>query len=136
MKSYSELITLNTFEERYLYLCLYGTVANHTFNGHRYLNQLLYKYSSDWKRIRKLVMNRDNFKDLGLRDISEFDRIIIHHIEPLTIYDFKHNTDKIFNLDNLITTTDNTHRGIHYGKKLIEVTLPVERYKNDMIPWR
>lgn len=136
MKTYSGLIKLNTFEDRYSYLCLYGKVADHTFNGHRYLNQLLYKYSSDWKRIRKVVMDRDNFLDLGIRDITNFDRLIVHHIEPLTIYDFKHNTDKIFDLDNLITTTDETHRGIHYGKRINELILPVERYENDTIPWR
>ena len=81
-------------------------------------------------------MERDNFLDLGLREITNFDRPIVHHIEPLTIYDFKHNTDKIFDLDNLITTTDNTHRGIHYGKAIYETIMPTERYENDTIPWR
>lgn len=135
MKTYKELIKLNSFEERFNYLKLDGSVGDLTFNGNRYLNQMLYK-SPEWKRIRREVIIRDNGCDLGLEDypIADTNKIIIHHISPITKEDILSRDPKVLSIDNLISCSFQTHNAIHYGN-LPTVTM-VERKPNDTIPWR
>ena len=133
-KCYSELIKLKTFDERYEYLRLKGIVGEQTFGYDRYLNQYLYN-SSIWKSIRNQVIVRDNGYDLGVEGLEIEDMIIVHHINPITLEDIENDNPCLYDLENLISSSDKTHKGIHYDKKLAENKLPVERRKNDTCPW-
>lgn len=133
MKTYSELITIPTFAERFEYLKLPGSVASTTFGEDRYLNQILY-HNSEWKRIRNHVIARDLGCDLAHQDFPIFDRIYIHHINPLTKEDILNRSQKIFDMENLICVSFDTHQSIHYG--ILVNKEPIIRVKNDTCPWR
>lgn len=135
IKTYSELIQLPTFEERYRYLQLNGAVGKETFGYDRYLNQILYN-SSDWKRLRRDIIIRDNGCDLASEGFEIFGRILIHHINPITVEDIVNRNPIVFDPENLICTTHNTHLAIHYGDESLLITAPIERKPNDMCPWR
>lgn len=134
-KNYSELIQLPTFEERFRYLKLQGTVGKETFGFDRYLNQALY-CSEEWKRTRNRVIARDNGCDLGIEGREIFNRILIHHINPITKEDVIDRNPIIFDLNNLIATTHKTHLAIHYGDESLLITSPIIRTPNDTCPWR
>lgn len=134
-RTYSELVQLPTFTERLRYLLLDGTVAAPTFGANRYLNQKLYR-SADWQRVRRLVIIRDGGNDLGVEGYSIEGAILVHHINPITEEMILNADPEIFNLDNLILTTRNTHNIIHYGDAgLIKEDWKL-RTPNDTIPWR
>lgn len=134
-RTYSELVQLPTFTERLRYLLLDGTVAAPTFGANRYLNQKLYR-SADWQRIRRLVIIRDGGNDLGVEGYSIEGAILIHHINPITEEMILNADPEIFNLDNLILTTRNTHNIIHYGDAGLIKEDWKPRTPNDTIPWR
>lgn len=134
-RTYSELVQLPTFTERLRYLLLDGTVAAPTFGVNRYLNQKLYR-SADWQRIRRLVIIRDGGNDLGVEGYSIEGAILIHHINPITEEMILNADPEIFNLDNLILTTRNTHNIIHYGDAGLIKEDWKPRTPNDTIPWR
>lgn len=136
MKSYEELIRLSTFEERLAYLRTYGKVGEDSFGFDRYLNQAFYR-SPEWKRIRELIFIRDCGCDLGVKgyDILDKRSVTIHHINPITVDDFKYGSDKLLDLNNLITTSTWTHRIIHYGLDN-EIKTVVVRTPNDTCPWK
>lgn len=135
IKTYSELITLPTFEERFNYLKLGGTVGESTFGFDRYLNQNLYK-SQEWKSVRNKVIIRDNGCDLACEGYEIYGKVLIHHINPITAEDIINRNPIIFDLENLITTVHNTHNAIHYGDENLLIKGPIERIKNDTIPWK
>lgn len=136
MKTYSELILLPTFEERFEYLKLDSVVGWETFGAERYLNQTLYS-SPEWKRARRDVIARDEGCDLAHPDRPIRTKIYIHHIEPITREDVLNRSPKLFDLDNLVCVSFNTHNAIHYGTaNLLIPTKPVERKPNDQCPWR
>lgn len=134
-KTYSELCEIKSFEERFEYLKLNGIVGTDTFGFNRYLNQILYR-SSEWKKIRNKIIIRDNGCDLGVEGYDISGRILIHHINPITIEDVRNRNSIIFDLNNLITVSHNTHNAIHYGDKDLLITGPVERKLNDTCPWK
>lgn len=134
IRTYSKLQKLLDFEERFNYLCLKGNVGEATFGFDRYLNQVLYR-SSEWLRIRDLVIIRDDGCDLGHPDYLITGQIVVHHMNPISVNDVKNRDDKIFNMDYLITTTPLTHRAIHYGDASLLPKKPIERYLGDTIPW-
>ena len=134
-RTYSELVQLPTFTERLRYLLLDGTVAAPTFGTNRYLNQKLYR-SADWQRVRRLVIIRDGGNDLGVEGYSIEGAILIHHINPITEEMILNADPEIFNLDNLILTTRNTHNIIHYGDAGLIKEDWKPRSPNDTIPWR
>lgn len=136
IRTYSELITLPTFEDRYQYLRLKGRVGEETFGYDRYLNQILYQRSQRWKSIRDFVIIRDEGCDLGMPGHEIADRIIVHHMNPITIADIENERDHIFDPEFLISTSHNTHNAIHYGDESLLIKAPVERYANDTCPWR
>ena len=138
IKTYSELITLPTFEERYRYLRLDGVVGVETFGYDRYLNQKFYRTDKEWLAIRDYVIARDNGCDLGIPDrkIPDGVRILVHHIEPIDINDIVNRTRRLLDPDNLISTIKNTHDAIHYGDESLLVTEPIERTPYDTCPWR
>ncbi len=135
IRTYHELISLPTFEERYEYLKLVGKVGAETFGYDRYLNQVLYR-SSEWKRIRDRIIIRDNGCDLAFQDREIFGRIIIHHMNPLSKKDIVDKTDLIFNPEYLICVSHETHNAIHYGDGSHISKDPIERKPNDTCPWR
>ena len=136
IKTYSELITLPTFEERYRYLRLSGSVGKETFGFDRYLNQLFYQRSQLWKRIRDEVIIRDNGCDLGVEDRDIYGRVIVHHMNPISMDDLLHESDYLLNPEFLICTSHATHNAIHYGDEKLLMIGPIERTKNDTCPWR
>ena len=135
IRTYSELMRLPTFEERFRYLKLDGLVGKDTFGFDRYLNQEFYR-SKEWKEVRDFVIVRDNGCDLGMDGYEIVGRIYIHHMNPITVNDIVHSSDFLLNPDYLICVSHNTHNAVHYGDEDLLVTAPVERRKNDTCPWR
>ena len=134
-RTYNELILLQTFEERFDYLRLNGQCSEITFGGHRLLNQMLYR-SPQWQEVRRRVIIRDNVCDLGIEDRPINDQILIHHINPITKEDILDRSSKLFDLENLICTSVNTHKAIHYGNEEMLPKKIVERTMNDTCPWK
>lgn len=137
IRTYSELISLPTFEERYEYLRLGGKVGEETFGFDRYLNQMFYK-SDEWLSIRDEVIIRDCGCDLAMpdREIPKGVRILVHHMNPLTTEDILRRSEYLLNPEYLICTIKNTHDAIHYGDRSLLFTVPIERSRNDTCPWR
>ena len=136
IRTYDELIQLPTFEERYEYLKIGGVVGEETFGFDRYLNQIFYR-SKEWLAIRNYVITRDNGCDLGVSDHEIVgDRIIIHHMNPITKEDILNRSEFLLDPKYLITTVKNTHDAIHYGNKDLLRSDLVERSKYDTCPWR
>lgn len=135
IKTYSELITLPTFEKRFEYLRLDGRVGEDTFGFDRYLNQIFYR-SPKWKSIRDYVFVRDNGCDLGVEGHEIYGRFIVHHMNPISIQDIEKESDYLLDPEYLISTIHNTHNAIHYGDSSLLVTEPIVRSKNDTCPWR
>lgn len=136
IKSYSELSRLETFEERFNYLKLGGVVGRDTFGFDRIFNQKFYR-SEEWKQARDFVIVRDNGCDLGIEGHEIFgNRIIIHHMNPISIDDIRHSTRNLLDPEYLITTIHRTHNAIHYGDENQLIKAPIERVRNDTCPWR
>lgn len=134
-RTYSELIQLPTFEERFQYLQLSGSVGKETFGFDRYLNQNFYR-SAAWKRVRDQVIIRDNGCDLGIEDRMIGKRILIHHMNPINDRDIVDQTSILLNPEYLICVSHNTHNAIHYGDENLLMKAPIARTKNDTCPWR
>lgn len=135
IRTYSELRTYKTFIDRYNYLKLRGSVGIETFGYDRYLNQVLYR-SRRWRRIRDKIILRDNGCDLGIEGYDIYDKIIIHHMNPLTIEDIENDVDEIYDPEFLISVSFNTHQAIHYGDENLLPKEPIERKPYDTCPWR
>lgn len=135
IRTYSELITIPTFEDRFKYLQLKGSVGKDTFGYDRYLNQLFYQ-TIEWKRLRRDLIIRDCGCDLGVKGYEIHGRIIIHHMNPITKEDLLDRTDYLMNPEYLICTTHSTHNAIHYGDESLLITAPIVRSKNDTCPWK
>lgn len=133
IRTYNELIQLRTFDERYEYLRLNGKVSDLTFGFDRYLNQVFYK-SDVWKKTRNDIIIRDLGYDIGIKGYEIYDRIIIHHMNPICVEDILDNTDYLINPNYLITTSLNTHNAIHYGKRSPNII--TERRIGDTCPWK
>lgn len=136
VRSYSELISLETFIERYLYLKLNGKVGEDTFGFDRYLNQEFYQKDDEWKRIRNHVIIRDLGCDLGVKGREIQGKILVHHLNPIAKEDILLRTRRLLDPENLICTTKQTHDAIHYGDENLLIKDPVERRPNDTCPWR
>ena len=135
IKTYSELISLPTFEERYEYLRLNGRVGEDTFGFDRYLNQNFYR-SAEWRRIRDRVIVRDNGCDLAIDDRIIYGKILIHHMNPITDKDLFNLSDILLDPEYLICVSHNTHNAIHYGDEKLLIVAPIERKQYDTCPWR
>lgn len=135
IKTYSELITIPSFIERYRYLRIGGRVGAETFGHDRYLNQILYT-TREWKRFRRDIIVRDKACDLACEDYELYDKILVHHIDPITMEDVLRRDPKIFDPENVICTSLNTHNAIHYGNEDLLFAGLVERRPNDTCPWR
>ena len=135
IRTYSELIKLKTFKDRFEYLKLDGIVGEETFGFDRYMNQIFYK-SREWTSVRRAVIIRDNGCDLGVEGYEIYGKILIHHMNPINLSDIVHKTDELLNPDYLITTVLSTHNAIHYGDASLLPVLPIERRANDTCPWK
>lgn len=135
IRTYSELITNESFIDRYNYLKLVGQVGVETFGFDRYINQMLYK-SKKWLDSRRIVIIRDQGCDLGVDGYEIGDRIIVHHMNPITLKDIEEERDEVFDPEFLISTSFRTHNAIHYGDESLLPQLPIDRSRNDMCPWK
>jgi len=135
VRTYSELIKIPTFLERFKYLKLNGSVGVDTFGFDRYLNQTFYR-SYEWKRLRNNVIVRDMGCDLGLEGYDIFDKILVHHMNPIGPDDIIHRSDYLLDPEFLICTSKLTHDAIHYGDEQILYQDPVIRTPGDTCPWR
>lgn len=133
--SYSRLARLSTFEERFDYLSLTGVVGDRTFGGERWMNQDFYR-SHQWKQVRNYVIARDMGCDLGVEGYEIFDKVIIHHMNPMSRDQVSNGDPVILDPEYLITVTHNTHNAIHYGDKQMLPSLLVERRPGDTDLWK
>lgn len=135
IKTYSEMLTYETFLDRFRYLKLSGAVGKETFGYDRYLNQILYT-SDEWRRFRDQIILRDNGCDLACKGYEIHGKILVHHLNPITVEDVIDRNPCIFDPENAIATTLNTHNAIHYGDENLLVTEPIVRRPNDTCPWK
>lgn len=133
--TYNQMLSLPTFLERYEYLRLFGTVANQTFGGSRWVNQAFYA-SREWKIFRRDIILRDNGCDLASADRPIAGRIILHHINPITKEDLAFGTDILLDPENVVCVSHLTHNAIHYGDTSILFEEPLVRKPNDTCPWK
>lgn len=136
IRTYSELIQLPTFEERFKYLQLNGEVGKETFGYDRYLNQVFY-HSPEWKRLRNKIIIRDQGRDLAMINHDILGRVYIHHMNPIMLRDIDERNPDIMNPEFLVCCAHKTHNAIHYGdENLIKEPTLVERRPNDTCPWK
>lgn len=137
IRTYSELIQLPTYDQRFEYLWLHGEVGKETFGFDRWLNQVFYR-SKEWRAFRRFIILRDRGFDLGATDhpILEGIPIIVHHMNPIRVNDIVERSDYLMNPEYAISTIDSTHKAIHYGPTSKPITTIIERTPNDTCPWR
>jgi len=135
IRTYNELIQIDSYKERFEYLKLDGIVGASTFGSRRYLNQAFYR-SEEWKRIRDYVITRDLGRDLGIVGYDIAGLIHVHHMNPVMVQDVISHSSDILNPDYLITTSYQTHKAIHYGNEDMLILDPVIRTPNDTCPWK
>lgn len=136
IKTYTQLLKFQTFEDRFNYLKLSGKVGKETFGFDRVFNQVFYS-SSEWKRIRDLVIIRDNGCDLGIDGHRIYNsKIIVHHMNPISLEDIEKKSEILLNPEYLITTIHSTHNAIHYSNDSYLTNQPTERKINDTCPWK
>ena len=134
IRKFSELRRIDNFEDRFRYLKLRGEVGRSTFGFDRYLNQRFYS-STQWKQIRDQVIARDEGRDLGLEGYEIYEKIIIHHMNPMSVDDLETGLDHILDPEFLITTTHRTHNAIHYGDENLLQKPLVDRRPGDTLLW-
>ena len=135
IRTYSELKTLKTFDERYEYLKLNANVADVTFGFDRYINQKFY-HSDLWKKIRRKIISRDLGCDLAVKGYDIKGKILIHHMNPIEIKDIVNITEYLINPEYLITVCLQTHNAIHYGNMMNNPNVLIERRPGDTCPWK
>ena len=135
IRTYSELCKLKSFEDRYNYLRLHGQDCKETFGFDRYLNQIIYKLP-EWKSVRDKVIVRDCGCDLGIEGHEIGEKILVHHMNPITMDDIINHNQDIFNPEYLICVSHQTHNAIHYGDESQLILDPIERSPNDTCPWK
>lgn len=133
-RSYSELVLLKTFEQRYRYLALNGVVGDSTFGHDRYLNQMFYR-SREWRQLRHKIIARDEGLDLGVSEHEIYDAIYVHHMNPMVVSDIADGNDDILNPEFLISVSLRTHNAIHYGDERLLAKPLVERRPGDTKLW-
>ena len=136
IKTYSKLIQIPSYIERYRYLKIGGKAGEITFGNERYLNQILYK-SPEWKSFRRAIIIRDQGCDMGMPGYEIQGQILVHHLNPITVEDIYNRDDKVFDEENVVCVSKTTHNAIHYGsEELLIIDEIVERRPNDTLLWR
>lgn len=136
IRTYSELIRIDDFYERFEYLRLNGAVGEETFGWQRYLNQFFYRNNPKWRKTRNKIIIRDNGCDLAHEDYEIYGPIYVHHLNPIAIEDVEDDNPILYDPEFLICTSDNTHKAIHYGDQSLLPKLPEERRPGDTCPWK
>lgn len=134
-KSYSELLLLPTFEERFEYLKCCGVVGIETFGSKRYLNQILYR-SAEWKNFKRRVILRDDGNDLGCADMPINGWVYVHHINPISVEDILERRSCVFDMNNAISVSFRTHNALHYSNECPRESCPTIRVEGDTCLWR
>lgn len=134
IRTYRDLKQLPTFQERFEYLKLNGKVGEETFGFDRYFNQRFYR-SKEWKDVRNYVIARDRGCDLAIFDREIFGKVLIHHMNPISLDDIRHSLDYLLNPEYLICVSKQTHDAIHYGDSSLLILEPIVRKPNDTILW-
>lgn len=134
MLTYSHLVRLQTFEARLEYLKLCGVVGKETFGSSRFLNQILYR-STEWRNLRKYIITRDDGCDLAMPGYDIYDKILIHHLNPITEEDVDERRDCVFDPENLVCISFDTHNYIHFGRIRKTHQCPIERHLGDTKLW-
>ena len=134
IRTYAELYLLRTFEERFEYLKLRGNVGEKTFGFDRWVNQSFY-HSREWRRVRNYVIVRDEGCDLGIPGYEIETGLIVHHMNPLSVFEIEHGDDALLEPRYLITTSLQTHNAIHYGDASLLPRGPVVRERGDTTLW-
>ena len=135
IKTYTELISFHSFEDRFNYLKLHGKVGSETFGFDRIYNQKFYR-SREWKDIRNYVITRDLGCDLGILDREIQGRIMVHHMNPINLEDIQNSTDYLLNPEYLITVSPQTHDAIHYSdESILMPSVVIERKAGDTKLW-
>lgn len=134
-RTYSELIKIPDYLDRFRYCQLHGEVGKETFGFDRYLNQKFYS-SKEWKSLREAIIIRDNGFDLGHPDVTINGRIYVHHLNPLTLKELAEGGEDLFNPENFISVSYDTHNAIHFGDESLLPKGPVTRFPNDTCPWK
>lgn len=134
-RTYTELLTISSFEDRFKYLNLNGAIGKETFGFDRYLNQIFYR-SVEWKKVRDYVIIRDQGLDLASEDHPIVGKIYVHHMNPISMKDIVDKNDILLDPEYLISVSYETHNAIHYGGLATLPQVPKEREQNDTIPWR
>lgn len=135
VKTYSELIKIKDYYKRFEYLKLGGKVGFETFGFDRWINQIFYN-SNEWKQFRHSIILRDNACDMAVQGYDIIERLIVHHINPITKEDIVNRNPKLFDPENTICVADRTHRAIHYGDAKLLPQPIIVRTKNDTCPWK
>ena len=135
LRTYTELIQIPSFKERYEYLRLRSNVGEDVFGFDRYLNQRFY-HSAEWKRIRRDIIIRDEGRDLAMPGYELNEGIYIHHMNPIDRQDIIDYTEFLSNPEYLVCVSKRTHDAIHFGDSTLLPALPTERTPNDMCPWK
>ena len=135
IRTYSDLVKLGTFVERYQYLKLHGVVGGDTFGFDRYLNQVLYR-SKEWRDLRHRIIVRDNGCDMALEGWDICGPVTVHHMNPLTVKDVDERNPDIFEPEFLVCVSHNTHNAIHYSDESLLPKEPIERRAGDTCPWK
>lgn len=133
-RSYTELVRHDSFEDRFRYLELKGSVGKQTFGYERFLNQNFYR-SREWENVRMHVIARDYGMDLGVRGYEIHDKVFVHHMNPMNPDDLLHGNEEVLDPEFLITVSFETHNFIHYGKQNLTPRTPIVRTPNDHILW-
>ena len=135
IRTYSELLSFRTFEERFNYLRLHGQIGKETFGFDRIYNQKFYR-SKEWKDIRNYVITRDLGCDLAIPDRDIHGRIMVHHMNPISIEDIQHSSDYLLNPEYLISVSPTTHDAIHYSdESILMPSVVIERKPGDTKLW-
>lgn len=136
-KTYTELISIEDYMDRFEYLKLCGKIGVETFGSDRYLNQLFYS-SPEWRAFRRNIIARDKGRDMAVDGFDILGRmIVVHHLNPITAEDVIRRSDCLFNPENVVIVSELTHKAIHYGDaSLLPCIKPIIRAPNDMCPWR
>lgn len=134
IRTYAELITLPTLKERFEYLKLGSSIGVETFGFDRYLNQILYT-SSRWRKVRDEILMRDEGCDLAHPDWVIPGKIIVHHMNPITVEDLEEGNEDVFDPRYLVCASDTTHNAIHFGDANLLPKDYVPRQSGDTCPW-
>lgn len=135
LKTYDELVSYSTFDDRFEYLKLSGRVSELTFGELRYLNQIFYT-SDEWRKFRREIIARDLGCEFGLVGYDIIGIIVVHHINPITSEDLLLRSYKLIDPQNAICVSDATHKALHYSSRANLPVFPTERSPNDTCPWK